>query len=114
MDNKRKEPRTLVSFPVACGLLPQRNYFYTVCKDLSSGGIRLISDDFMPRGNFLRINLNLIDRVIDLRAKVVWCNKQRYADRYYVGLEFTEVNKTNKTYLKGFLTSSQSNTNSYE
>jgi len=109
MEDKRKEPRTAISFPVACDFLPQRNYFYTVCKDLSNGGIKLITNNFIPRGNLLKINLNLIDKVIDLKAKVMWCNKQRYADRYYTGLEFTDINETNRTYLRGFLASTQNN-----
>jgi len=109
MEDKRKEPRTSISFPVACDFLPQRSYFYTVCKDLSNGGIRLITNSFIPRGHLLKINLNLIDKVIDLKAKVMWCNKQRYADRYYTGLKFTDINNINKTYLKGFLTSTQNN-----
>jgi len=109
MEDKRKEPRTPISFPVACDFLPQQSYFYTVCKDLSSCGIRLITNDFIPRGRLLKINLNLIDKVIDLKAKVMWCNKQRYSDRYYTGLEFADVDKTNQAYLKGFLATTRDN-----
>ena len=104
MEERRKEPRSVISFPVACDFLPRRSYFYTVCKDLSYGGIRIITNNFIPRGHLLKINLNLIDKIIDVKAKVMWCNKERFADRYHAGLRFIEVEDTDKTYLKGFVT----------
>ena len=107
MENKREEPRAKVSFPVACDVLPQRSYFYTVCKDLSNSGIRLITNDFMPQGNSLKINLNLIDKVVNMRAKVMWCNKERYADRYYAGLKFIDIDEENRAYLGNFLSSTR-------
>jgi len=105
MEERRKEPRATISFPVACDFLPHRTYFYTVCKDLSSGGIKIISGDFIPHGDFLKINLNLIDKAIDLKAKVMWCNKERHCDRYYAGLMFTEVTEHDKINISQFITS---------
>ncbi len=108
MEERRKESRTIISFPVACDFLPRRNYFYTVCKDLSHNGIRIITNNFIPRGGFLKMNLNLIDKIINLKAKVMWCNKERYADRYQAGLKFIELDNISKTYLRGFIVSVQS------
>jgi len=109
MEEKRKNLRTDISFPVACDFLPHCHYFYTVCKDLSSGGIKIITDDFIPHNHLLKMNINLIDRAIDLKAKVMWCNKQRYADRYYAGLRFIEINDPDRVYLSRFITSTKDN-----
>jgi len=105
MENRRKEPRIPVSFPVACKDLPARKeYFYTVCRDLSTHGIRVITNKFIKRGDFIKVNVNLIDRVVDLKAKVMWCNKERYADRYSAGLLFVEMGEHQKRHLSQFLT----------
>ncbi len=103
MYDKRKNPRVDVSFPVECKTLPSRSYFYTVSKDLSVGGVRILSNDFLPRENVLRVSVNCVNRVFDLTARVVWCNKERAIDRYIVGLQFTEINEDDSRELADFL-----------
>ena len=103
MKERRETQRVDVSFPVECNLLTQRNYFYTVSKDLSLGGAKILSNDFLARGNNIKMNINLIDSVVMLKAKVSWCNKDRASDRYLCGVEFTEVNANNKNELCQFL-----------
>ena len=88
---RRRSPRASVSFPIECRLLPERDYFYTVSKDLSASGARIVSDKFIAKNNLLKVNINLIDSVVDVKARVVWCNKLRVSDRYAAGLEFVEV-----------------------
>ena len=100
MKEKRQNPRVGISFPVECVSLPERKeMFYTVSKDLSLGGIKILSEDFLPTGKDLRINVNLINEMASAKAKVIWCNKEPYSDRYYAGLKFFELNKRNKTNL---------------
>jgi c-di-GMP-binding flagellar brake protein YcgR len=103
MIERRKEPRVKVSFPVECSFLPERNYFYTVSKDLSMGGVKILVNDFIAKGNLLKLNINLINKVIDLKAKVVWCNKERMSDRYSAGLQFVEINEKKRKSLATFL-----------
>jgi len=103
MIEKRKHPRTNVSFPVECSLLPQRRYFYTVSKDLSLGGVKILSDSFLPKDDPFKLTINLIDKALDIKAKVAWCNRERRDDRYLVGLEFSEVNQRNQKDLIHFL-----------
>jgi c-di-GMP-binding flagellar brake protein YcgR len=81
-----------------------KSYFYTVSKDLSAGGVKILTNEFIPKGNLLKVNINLIDDIVDLRAKVAWCNKDgRYNERYSTGLEFTEINALSKKTLTKFL-----------
>jgi len=95
-EERRKDVRVNISFPVECKDLPSRRYFYTVSKDLSPEGIRIIHHDFLAEGKLLRLNLNLISKVIGLKAKVVWCNKERFSERYYAGLKFVEIEEEEK------------------
>lgn len=103
MSERRKFPRINVSFPIECRTLPSRNYFYTVSKDLSAGGTRIVSNDFLPKNNELKLNINLIDKVLSITARVSWCTKERTAQRYATGLEFLALNQSDKKALGKFL-----------
>jgi len=103
MVENRKFPRAGVSFPVECRPLPKKNYFYTVSKDLSLGGVKIISNRFLPKNDTLKVSINFINTVLDLKAKVAWCNQERMSDRYSAGLEFVETSKQSKEKLISFL-----------
>ena len=103
MEEKRRYPRVDVSFPVACNVLSTGRYFYTVSKNLGLEGVRVLCNKFIPRNSALKVNINLIDRVVSLKAKVIWCNKTRISDRYSAGLEFVEANKRNQRDISQFL-----------
>jgi len=100
---KRRNSRSPISFPIECSVIPGKEYFYTVTKDLSVGGARILSDEFLSKNNCLKLNINLIDKVLGIKAKVVWCNKERASDRYYAGLEFVEIPEENKNYLSSII-----------
>ena len=102
-EEKRRFPRISVSFPVECDLAPKKSYFYTVCKDLSSGGLKIITDTFLAKGSVIKVNLNLINQLVPAKARVAWCNKERFSDRYTVGLEIMEINQRSKQELSTFL-----------
>ena len=103
MKERRKNPRVSVSFPIECKELTQSGYFCTVSKDLSISGARIVSNDFMSKDDSLRVNINLIDSVVPLKAKVVWCKKERVPNRYSIGLEFIELTAEGKSNLARFL-----------
>ncbi|MCM8824084.1 MAG: PilZ domain-containing protein [Candidatus Omnitrophica bacterium] len=107
MEDRRKDERFNVSFTVGCEDLSNHHYFYTVSKDLSTNGMKIITNYFLPRGNTLKINLYLIDKVVNLKAKVIWSNKERYCDRYYAGLFLTEISEGDKPYILEFLNSAR-------
>lgn len=103
MSDKRKFPRVGVSFPVECRPLPARSYFYTVSKDISLGGVKIISNSFLPKNNLLKVNINLIDSMLELKARVAWCNRERLSERYSTGLQFVETTESSKKKLFQFL-----------
>ena len=105
VEDRRKHPRFNISFPVECKVLPSKGYFYTVTKDLGLGGVKILNNDFVSKGNLFRLDLNIIDKVLNLKAKVAWCNKERASERHLVGLEFVEINKNDRQYLSQFLDS---------
>ncbi len=103
MQERRKYPRVDISFPVECDELQQKNYFYTVSKDLSTGGVRIVSNKFLPKNEQIKVSINLIDKMVDLTARVAWCNEVRASDNYLCGLEFIETNKSRRNEICSFL-----------
>ena len=103
MNEKRQYPRVGISFPVECKTVPTKNFFYTVSKDLSLGGIRVFTTSSIPKGKVIKLNINLIDEILNLKAKVIWCNRERVAGRYSLGLSFVEATNTVKEKLFEFL-----------
>ncbi len=96
MKEKRRFVRIHVSFPVECKTLPSQVYFYTVSKDLGLGGLKIISKDFLSKDSFVTVNVNLIDRILNAKGKIVWCNNRRASERYISGIEFIEMNQINR------------------
>ena len=103
MEEKRRHQRVRISFPVRCEGLPARKPFYTVFKDISSGGLRVISEEFMAVNKYIKFEINLINTLIRGKGKIVWCNPQSFADRYWAGIEFTEISPSAKKALSDFL-----------
>ncbi|MCM8787670.1 MAG: PilZ domain-containing protein [Candidatus Omnitrophica bacterium] len=100
---RRKYPRLNVSFPIECSDPAQKNYFYTVSKDISLGGVKIIFDKFLPKQTNLKLTINLIDNIVTTAATVCWCNKMRISDRYMVGLEFNELGAEGKKNILNFI-----------
>jgi c-di-GMP-binding flagellar brake protein YcgR len=104
MKEKREFKRVEVSFPVECKLQhPQKKYFYTVSKNISEGGAKIITNDFLAKGHHLNVDINLIDSLVTLQAKVSWCTKAKSSDRYNAGLQFLSVIGEDKNMLVRFL-----------
>jgi len=104
MKERRKDKRFCLFFSLRGIILPERkNIFYTVGKDLSLKGIKILCEDFLSFKRIVRININLIDETAEMTAQVVWCNKRPYSERYYAGLEFLEVSEKDKCKLGHFI-----------
>lgn len=57
--------------------------------DLSPGGLRLNVAEFIAAGTELTVQFRLDDgQAVECQARVAWVEKQRFSDRYYVGLTF--------------------------
>jgi len=103
MEDKRKFSRVNISFPIRCEGVKFRKNFYTVFKDISKGGVKVISNEFLKLNKQLKFEINLIDKFIQGKGRVAWCNSQPYSDRYTAGIEFTEISRKSEKELSGFL-----------
>lgn len=99
----RKFPRARISFPLKCERGAEPAYFNTVSKDLSNGGVRVLSEQFVSPGEEVKLDINLIEKMVSARAKVVWCNESEYGQRYLFGAEFLNMSEEDRNTLKNFL-----------
>jgi c-di-GMP-binding flagellar brake protein YcgR len=96
---KRISQRIDTAFFVKCMPLPEeseKKCFYTIIKDLSSGGIQILSEDSLPLGKNLKIDINLIHENAQACAEVVWNYKIPAAERYCIGLKFLDICENSK------------------
>lgn len=101
--DKRKNPRADSAFCLECSNPRVKTYFDSVCKDISSGGVKILTDTKLKTGDEMKVNINMVDKVIAVDTKVAWCAKQQTANRYLAGLEITTISDQDKKELTRFL-----------
>ena len=90
-EDKRKFPRSEFREPVAYRLSESGVFNGSVGYDLSQGGVRFRSEDFIPQDAEVVINLELKpERKATLTGRVVWAQKVAHSEMYHIGCEFLE------------------------
>jgi len=76
-----------------------------ITKDLSMGGVRFITDEFLPYTArlVLDITLPLPQRSISAVSKISWIKKLPAGEKYEVGNQFLEMSKEDKDRLSVYL-----------
>jgi len=92
---QRQFPRVSLDSPLRFQIKSTHKYGDTICRDISEGGIRFLSEDFVPLGTsiVLEVNLGSLSKIINAVAEVVWTQKLAHSDRYQLGLKFSEIDE---------------------
>lgn len=93
---KRKEPRREDEIPVEIEILSDESQsdhssvLYAEIKDISVGGVKILTCVNIPIGTSVRIKITLlkIGETIGPTGKVVWGNKLEDSEMYEMGIEF--------------------------
>ena len=72
-------------------------------QDVSISGTRLNADRFFPSGLNLRLELNILSKVIKPIGRVVWSRSLPPSGRYQMGIEFIKVDPQEKNYLSDYI-----------
>ncbi len=74
-------------------------------KDISQGGIRFLTQEFIPKDSHLRIKLTLNKTLFNFEAlvKFVWIKQLRYSEIYEVGVEFIDMPPKALEYLINYI-----------
>lgn len=106
-DEKRKTPRFRMSVPVEYKKLrgTPEALKGSLAKDLSVGGVRFITDEFMAftARLVLDIMLPLPERPVSAVSKIAWIKKLPIGDKYEIGNQFLEMSKDDKNRLSNYL-----------
>ncbi|PIQ89562.1 MAG: hypothetical protein COV72_02760 [Candidatus Omnitrophica bacterium CG11_big_fil_rev_8_21_14_0_20_42_13] len=91
--NKRRFPRFNYSIPVKYQLRNELIPFYTVTRDISVGGLKILTNKFIPPNTDISIEVKLTsERIINAKTKVAWSNRIEHSEQYLSGLKFFEIN----------------------
>lgn len=99
MSEKRKEKRIEEEIKVSIRLLPEdkyqhdKNILYALTKDISSGGVKIVTDKMLPVDTLLKLELTLtkIRKLVEAKARVRWVNRLYDDDVFEMGLEFVDT-----------------------
>ncbi|HLF18177.1 MAG TPA: PilZ domain-containing protein [Candidatus Omnitrophota bacterium] len=88
-DNRRVYPRMRFKDAVRFEQKDQAQFGGSVALDLSSSGLRMRFNDYVPVGTELVLQIHLNEeKIVECMGKVVWVTKYPYSDHYQAGLEF--------------------------
>jgi Tfp pilus assembly protein PilZ len=87
---QRRFPRVAFRRPVR--FRPEEDVLFSsyLAKDISQGGLRFNSGNFIPVGEQVKLQIKLgqEDRVLDVLGKVVWAKYVPSFDMYQLGVKF--------------------------
>ena len=88
----RKYPRVPFKKGVKCQLQGVEASTGELAQDLSEGGIRIRSNEFIPVGQEISVGIQLkdSDEVIEVIGRVVWVRFVPYTEVYQLGIEFNQ------------------------
>ena len=110
VQEKRSCPRINARIPIQFKDIqrPIETYTGSLTKDISQGGVRFTSGDFLSIFTrlLLEISVPSFSRPIKAISKVAWIQKIPRSSQYNVGLQFMDMTEEDKKHLASFIAKS--------
>ena len=91
-DDRRRAQRLKAKLTAHYELKAEKKYGNLLTQDISEGGIRMLSDGFIPRLSKVAVQLNLTPhKLVELNGEIRWSQRAAYSNYYQTGLEFRDV-----------------------
>ena len=107
---RRKAPRVNARLPLQFKDIqrPIETYSGTLTKDISGGGVRFISNEFLSIFTrlLLEVSVPTFSRPIKAISKVAWIQKVPRSSQYEVGVQFLDMTEEDKRQLGSFISKS--------
>ena len=100
---KRRLPRVCAKFPIRYRIKRGGFFASALTEDLSLSGTRLNADRFFPQGINLKLELNILSKIINPIGRVIWSQSLPHTDRYKMGIEFIEINPEDRKNLSDYI-----------
>lgn len=107
---RRRHPRVNARLPLQYKDIqrPIEAYSGTLSRDVSEGGIRFLSNEFLSVFTrlLLEVSIPSLSRPIKAISKVAWIQKVPRSNQYNVGVRFMDMTEEDKKQLASFVTKS--------
>jgi c-di-GMP-binding flagellar brake protein YcgR len=93
MQERRRYTRVPESLQIAYEILPAESIRQYLTKDISQGGIRFFTHEFIPKDTRLRIRISFPRTLFSFEAlvKCMWVKEMPYGEEFEVGVEFIDL-----------------------
>ena len=107
---KRRYPRVTTHIPIKYRKLTETedaDRSSTISKNLSEGGIRFMSPDFISRACrlILELDMPMFIKPVKAISKVAWIRKASSGNEYEIGSQFLEMSKKDKGLVSEYVNS---------
>jgi hypothetical protein len=105
VDEKREFSRVYKQAQIGFSLLPSQKIQRNITADLSTSGVRFISDIFLPLRSNVKLEIRLPSalRPIDAVAEVVRVKTVLEDERYEVAVKFSQIDKEDSDFIRDYL-----------
>lgn len=86
----KEEKKVIIEFYPEGEDTPPKNVTYALTRDISEGGVRVLTDRYFPVGTLLKITLSLplTRQVVSVVAKVKWVENFHTSDLFEMGIAY--------------------------
>ena len=86
----QEEKKVFIEFYPGGKDLRPKNVTYALTRDVSEGGVRLLTDRYFPIDTLLKITLSLshTHQIVHVVARVKWVQNFQTSDLYEMGIEY--------------------------
>jgi len=108
MQERRKYTRIPESLQIAYEILPAEAIREYLTKDISQGGIRFLTHEFIPKDSRMRIRITFPRTLFSFEAlvKCMWVIEMPYGEEFEVGVEFIDLPPEIADYLVSYIRAS--------
>ena len=93
MHERRKYTRVPESLQISYVVLPAEAVKEYLTKDISQGGIRFLTHEFIPKDSRLKIRITFPRTLFSFEAlvKCMWVVEMPYGEEFEIGVEFIDL-----------------------
>ena len=89
--------------PVSYSIRGRSQHAATLSKNVSAGGLGLLSDEFVAPRTLLNLQFSVLQKFFSIYARTKWISSVPSSEKYYFGLEFLELQPKDQEYLSDYV-----------
>jgi len=102
-EEKRVSPRIPLRAPLRYQIRGTSEFSDTIIDNIGLGGIGLTNNKFIVPETLVMLELNILSRMLRPIGKIAWASSVPHSEKYRLGIEFLELDYSEKNYLKDYI-----------